>query len=48
VIENIKGYTRFPGEFAQDIQDGKVEYITLLKNGKESSIKYRLVKVEEK
>jgi hypothetical protein len=42
------GYSQFvvPEEFAEDLEAKKIHYITLIKDGKETSTKYRITKVD--
>ena len=46
--EKHLGYSQFviPEEFAEDLEKSRVHYITLTKNRKESSVKYRITKVD--
>jgi hypothetical protein len=46
--ENHIGYSQFvvPEEFAEDLEESTIHYVTLAKNGKETGVKYRLTKVE--
>jgi hypothetical protein len=45
--ENHIGYSQFvvPEEFAEDLEESTIHYVTLKKNGKETGVKYRLTKV---
>jgi hypothetical protein len=47
-VENHLGYSEFvvPEEFAKDLENGKVHYVTFTKNGIETGGKYRLTKVD--
>jgi hypothetical protein len=42
------GYSQFvvPEAFAEDLEAKKIHYITLIKDGKETSTKYRITKVD--
>ena len=42
------GYSQFvvPEEFAKDLETNKIHYITLIKNGMETSVKYKLTKID--
>lgn len=42
------GYSQFviPETFAEDLETNKIHYITLIKNGEETGVKYRLTKID--
>lgn len=46
--ENQFGYSQFviPEEFAEDLEANRIHYLTLIKNGKESRTKYRIIKLD--
>lgn len=46
--EHHLGYSTFviPEEFAEDLETGRIHYVTLTRNGKEIGVKYRITKVD--